>query len=271
MLDNAPSDGSAEAVREFHPEARLIALERRAGKAENDTRLLQESRGRLCLLLNEDSEPQTGAAQELVNRSTATRAPRPPEPVAGWPRPAWGPAPGGCRTCPGHSPPPCSSTAHGRAEHGHARARGGLGAVERDARAARGGRAGGLARPRLLRLLGRDRLRRRLHDSGWKILFVPGARAVHHDQLTTDEAAMQRRIVEFHRNRDLYFVKHGCRSRASFGGSAGPGPIWRAPGSPRSCPVTTPTAIWRTRAAARAGPRGGDPRGGRRDHNARLA
>ena len=50
---------------------------------------------------------------------------------------------------------------------------------------------------------------RRLHDAGWRILFVPGARAVHHDQLGTDAAAMRRRIVEFHRNRDLYFRKHG--------------------------------------------------------------
>ena len=50
---------------------------------------------------------------------------------------------------------------------------------------------------------------KRLHDAGWRILFVPGARAVHHDQLSTDSAAMRRRIVEFHRNRDLYFRKHG--------------------------------------------------------------
>ena len=38
---------------------------------------------------------------------------------------------------------------------------------------------------------------------------MPGARAVHHDQLGTDAAAMRRRIVEFHRNRDRYFRKHG--------------------------------------------------------------
>jgi GT2 family glycosyltransferase len=51
---------------------------------------------------------------------------------------------------------------------------------------------------------------KRLHDDGWRILFVPAARAVHHDQLSTDAAAMRRRIVEFHRNRDLYFRKqHG--------------------------------------------------------------
>ena len=50
---------------------------------------------------------------------------------------------------------------------------------------------------------------RRLHDAGWRILFVPAARAVHHDQLSTDPAAMERRIVEFHRGRDRYFRKHG--------------------------------------------------------------
>ena len=30
---------------------------------------------------------------------------------------------------------------------------------------------------------------KRLHDAGWRILFVPAARAVHHDQLSTDPAA----------------------------------------------------------------------------------
>jgi GT2 family glycosyltransferase len=49
---------------------------------------------------------------------------------------------------------------------------------------------------------------KRLRDAGWRILFVPKARAVHHDQLGTDRGAMERRIVEFHRNRDLYFRKH---------------------------------------------------------------
>ena len=50
---------------------------------------------------------------------------------------------------------------------------------------------------------------KRLRDAGWRILFAPAARAVHHDQLGTDAASMRRRIVEFHRNRDRYFRKHG--------------------------------------------------------------
>ncbi|MEA2453876.1 MAG: hypothetical protein QOI45_138, partial [Thermoleophilaceae bacterium] len=49
---------------------------------------------------------------------------------------------------------------------------------------------------------------KRLRDAGWRILFVPDAQAVHHDQLSTDAEAMRRRVVEFHRGRDLYFRKH---------------------------------------------------------------
>jgi GT2 family glycosyltransferase len=49
---------------------------------------------------------------------------------------------------------------------------------------------------------------KRLRDAGWRILLVPEARAIHHEQLSTDLAAARRRIVEFHRNRDLYMRKH---------------------------------------------------------------
>src|SRR6059036_3077684 len=53
VLDNASDDGSAEAVRGLGGDIRLIELARRSGKAENDTTLLREARGRFCLLLNE--------------------------------------------------------------------------------------------------------------------------------------------------------------------------------------------------------------------------
>src|SRR2546429_1540869 len=66
VLDNASEDGSADAVRGLGREIRLIELERREGKAANDTRLLREAAGRYCLLLNEDSELQAGAAEALV-------------------------------------------------------------------------------------------------------------------------------------------------------------------------------------------------------------
>ena len=55
---------------------------------------------------------------------------------------------------------------------------------------------------------------KRLADAGWHSLFVPGAEAIHHDQLSTDLAKGQPRIVEFHRNRDLYMRKHHGRGAA---------------------------------------------------------
>ena len=61
VLDNCSDDGSATAVRQSRHETRLFALERRAGKGENDSTLMRESRGRWCLLLTEDSELQDGA------------------------------------------------------------------------------------------------------------------------------------------------------------------------------------------------------------------
>jgi len=48
---------------------------------------------------------------------------------------------------------------------------------------------------------------RRLRDAGWRSLYVPAARAVHHEQLSTG-AIPERRIVEMARNRDLYMRKH---------------------------------------------------------------
>ncbi len=56
---------------------------------------------------------------------------------------------------------------------------------------------------------------KRLHDAGWRILHVPEAVAVHHDQLEIDTAGAERRIVEFHRNRDLYMRKHHSRALAA--------------------------------------------------------
>ncbi len=49
---------------------------------------------------------------------------------------------------------------------------------------------------------------KRLRDAGWEVLHVPSARAIHHDQLSTDLRSERRRMVEFHRNRERYLVKH---------------------------------------------------------------
>ena len=48
---------------------------------------------------------------------------------------------------------------------------------------------------------------KRLRDAGWRTLYVPGAAAIHHEQLSTG-AVPERRIVELSRNRDRYMRKH---------------------------------------------------------------
>ena len=60
VLDNASDDGSADAVRARGEEIELVALAQRRGKAWADSELMRRSRGRWCLLLNEDSELAAG-------------------------------------------------------------------------------------------------------------------------------------------------------------------------------------------------------------------
>jgi N-acetylglucosaminyl-diphospho-decaprenol L-rhamnosyltransferase len=65
VLDNASWDGSAEAARSHPVTTEVIALERRQGRGAAATQLLRRARGRFCLLLNEDSELEPGATVAL--------------------------------------------------------------------------------------------------------------------------------------------------------------------------------------------------------------
>ena len=210
VLDNASADGSAEAVRERHPEARLFALERRTGKADNDSLLLREARGRYCLLLNEDSELQDGAVQALLDALEAD----PGAAAAGAQLLTSGGEPTACAWRLPDIPwalaaavflqdPVAVQSSGGRVrEVGWVQSSAML--VRRDAAEQVGWFDGDF-----FVYSDETDFCKRLRDAGWRILFAPAARAVHHDQLGTDAASMRRRIVEFHRNRDRYFKKHG--------------------------------------------------------------
>ena len=210
VLDNASADGSAEAVRERHPEARLFALERRTGKADNDSLLLREARGRYCLLLNEDSELQEGAVQALLDALEAdpgaaaagaqllTSAGDPT--ACAWRLPD---IPWALAAAVFLQDPVAVQSSGGRVrEVGWVQSSAML--VRRDAAEQVGWFDGDF-----FVYSDETDFCKRLRDAGWRILFAPAARAVHHDQLGTDAASMRRRIVEFHRNRDRYFKKHG--------------------------------------------------------------
>jgi GT2 family glycosyltransferase len=210
VLDNASTDGSAEAVRERHPDARLFALDRRTGKADNDSLLLREARGRYCLLLNEDSELREGAVTALIEAlerdpgaavasAQLLTSDGEPTPCA-WRLPdiPWALAAAVFL----HDRVAVESTGTGVREVGWVQSSAML--VRRDAAEQVAWLDGDF-----FVYSDETDFCKRLRDAGWRILFVPGARAVHHDQLGTDPASMTRRIVEFHRNRDLYFRKHG--------------------------------------------------------------
>jgi N-acetylglucosaminyl-diphospho-decaprenol L-rhamnosyltransferase len=209
VLDNASDDGSAEAVRGRWPDVRLFEQELRIGKAEADSKLLAESRGRYALLLNEDSELCEGAVQELVEALAAdehaasaaaqllTSEGRPT--ACAWPLPnaAWALA----AVVFMHARYAVQSRGEQVREVGWTQSSAMLVRVE----AAEQVR---FFDPDFFVYSDETDFCKRLRDAGWRILYVPAARAVHHDQFTTDLASMERRIVEFHRGRDLYFRKH---------------------------------------------------------------
>jgi GT2 family glycosyltransferase len=65
VLDNASWDGSAEAARSHPVTTDVIALDERRGRGEAASALLRRARGRFCLLLNGDSELEPGATVAL--------------------------------------------------------------------------------------------------------------------------------------------------------------------------------------------------------------
>ena len=230
VLDNASDDGSARAVRMMQEgsaggaeeplvlrgDLRLIALERREGKAANDSRLLQEARGEYCLLLNEDSELRPGAVAALLGALHTDRraaaagaqllAPDGREVPCAWKLPSASTAVAGALFL--HRRATVESGGNGTRSVGWVQSSAML--VRREA-----AREVGWLDPEFFVYSDETDFCKRLGDAGWRILYVPSARAVHRDQMAQDAAGAARRIVEYHRNRDLYLRKHHGRLQAA--------------------------------------------------------
>jgi N-acetylglucosaminyl-diphospho-decaprenol L-rhamnosyltransferase len=208
VLDNASTDGSAGAARHHPAVTEVIALHQRRGKGENDTALLQRSRGRFALLLNEDSELRPGAVAALH----AAMAERPEAAAAGARllRPDGTLQPSAWRF-----PTPATALVGAVFLHRKLTVQS-RGDVTREVDWAQS--AALLVRVEAARAIGyfdpaffvySDEVDfcKRLRDAGWTTLYVPAAVAVHHEQLSTG-AVPERRIVELSRNRDRYMRKH---------------------------------------------------------------
>src|SRR4051812_36680744 len=221
VLDNASDDGSADAVRARGGDVRLIALDRRTGKGENDSTLLREATGDHCLLLNEDAELELGAPRALLDALEAD------------PRAA---AAGSQLLDPAGRPQPCAWRLPGVGTavigalflhrlitvESKGEATREVGWVQSSAMLVRRSAAEqvGYLDPDFFVYSDETDFCKRLHDAGWRILYVPAARAIHHEQLGSDPSGDEYsgvrppspRIVEFHRNRDLYMRKHHSRA-----------------------------------------------------------
>jgi len=223
VLDNASEDGSAEAVRTWEAgrgerqagPLRLIELQQRIGKAENDSALMREAEGAYCLLLNEDSELRPAATAALLAAleadSDAGAAGAQLLDSAGglvpcaWRFPGVGTAAIGAVFLHRRLTVQSESAATRPVDWAQSSAL----LVRREAAV-----EVGYMDPDFFVYYDECDFAKRLRDAGWRSLYVPAAEAVHHDQLSTDLAAGLPRIVEFHRNRDLYMRKHHSRPAA---------------------------------------------------------
>jgi GT2 family glycosyltransferase len=214
VLDNGSRDGSAQAAREHSAVDETIALERRRGKAINDSELLRRARGRFALLLNEDSELRPGATLALLR--ALDEDPRAACAGARLLRPD-----GSAQASAWRFPTPLTALAGALFLHR-------LLVVQ-----SRGTRTRAVdwcqSAAMLVRREAAEQVdyldpeffvysdevdfARRLRTAGWRSLYVPDAVAVHHEQLSSD-AVPERRIVELSRNRDLYMRKHHSASAA---------------------------------------------------------
>jgi N-acetylglucosaminyl-diphospho-decaprenol L-rhamnosyltransferase len=209
VLDNCSDDGSVAAVERSRHDPRVIALDRRTGKAENDSTLLREARGELCLLLNEDSELCDGATRALLDALDADEkagsAAAQLLASDGTPKPCAWRLPGLATALAGALFLHRLLTVQSRGSRTRA-----VGWTQSSAMLVRRAAAEqvGYLDPEFFVYSDETDFCKRLHDAGWRVLWVPSARAIHHDQLATDLARARRRIVEFHRNRDRYLRKH---------------------------------------------------------------
>ena len=178
VLDNASSDGSAETARAHAVSTEVIELDRRRGRAENASDLLRRARGRYCLLLNEDSELEPGATAALH----AALDGMPDAAAAG----ATLVAPDGVKQPSAWRFPSAWTALLGL-----------LGLRRRFVVQSRGDRVRDVdwapaaallvrreAAPSVDWLAGDEvAFCRRLRSAGWRVLYVPEARAVHHEHL----------------------------------------------------------------------------------------
>jgi N-acetylglucosaminyl-diphospho-decaprenol L-rhamnosyltransferase len=214
VLDNASQDGSAEAARRHPATTEIILSPERRGLGANHSELARRATGRFCLLLDEDSELEPGATATLhaalsADDRAAAAAVTLVEPD-GTPRPS-------AFRFPGIRSALLSATglheravvqSHGRRTRTVDWAPTAALLVRREAAA-----QVGWFDPAFHTADGAD-LARRLADRGWRVVYVPEARALHHAARYPPAMAAQR-TADRARATDQFLRKHRSPATAA--------------------------------------------------------
>jgi len=224
VVDNASTDGSAEAVRSRYPEALAIANAENAGFARGCNQGWRASRAPYVLFLNPDAEVGPGAVETLV-RLLESR------PAVGAAGPRTRGSDGTIQVSTGPDLTPLSERRQRRLVLGVAR-RAAPALAEAEALHAREHEPAWvsgsclIARRTALEAVGGFDERfflyeedadlcRRLREAGWRVVFTPEAEVTHHLGRSMSKAPRRARL-EYHRSHLLYYGKHnGPLSRAA--------------------------------------------------------
>jgi N-acetylglucosaminyl-diphospho-decaprenol L-rhamnosyltransferase len=224
VVDNASTDGSADAVRARHPEALVIANAENVGFARACNQGWRASRAPHVLFLNPDTEVAPGAVETLVGL-LETR------PAVGAAGPRTRGSDGTIQVSTGPDLTPVAELRQRRLV---------LGVARRDSRSLAQAEAvhalehepawvsgsclvarrtaleevGGFDERFFLYEEDAD-LCRRLREARWRVVFTPAAEVTHHLGRSMSKAPRRAR-VEYHRSHLLYYRKHnGPLSRAA--------------------------------------------------------
>jgi GT2 family glycosyltransferase len=208
VLDNASEDGSAAAVRERFPAARVIEQGHRAGFGANHNTVIRATTGRYVFVLNEDTTSEDWGFERMVahldaNPRVAALGPRLVYPDGSPQASAW------------RFPSPATATL-GLVTLGRAGIVQSQGSDPRDVDWA-------MASALLLRREALDEvglfdeeffiyseetdLSRRLREAGWRTQYFPHVTVVHHESQFS-AGIPERRINEMWRGRHRYWRKH---------------------------------------------------------------
>jgi len=227
VVDNASEDGSAEAVAEAYPEAKVIRQDRNLGYGRANNAALEASSGRFVLLVNPDLKVEPGCVDRLADflltrpdaAGVSPRIRRPdgsldlaarrgfPTPSASFYRLV-----GLSRLFP-------HSSRFNRYNMGYRREDeiqeidSGTGACLLLRRSAL--ERIGFFDPDFF-MYGEDLdLCLRLRDEGWKIFYLPSAEAVHAKGASSRQATLKN-LYHFHSSMWIFHVKHYAAERSAF-------------------------------------------------------